>query len=103
MATSPVFDMTCEELEARTELDHLAVRGTVRIGLKAAGLDVESVDATQMGVVLGKVLPTELKSRGVPDPEAICSAIIAALGGKHFDVAIDRAGAAASTIGRLGS
>jgi len=103
MASSPVFDKTCEELEARTGLDRLAVRGTVRIGLKSAGLDVDSVDATQMGIVLKKVLPSELETRGVADAETVCTAITTALAGQHFDVATDRAGAAAATIGRLGS
>ena len=103
MARSSVFDKTCEELEARTALGRLAVRGTVRIGLKAAGLDVESVDAKQMGVVLERLLPGELESRGVADARELCATVARLLAGQHFDVALDRSGAAASAIGRLGS
>lgn len=103
MADSPVFEHTCRELEQRTGLDRLAARGTVRIALRNAGLDVASVDATQMGVVLRRVLPKELGSRGVEDGEALCEAILAGLEAGSFDVAPDRAGAAASTLARFGS
>lgn len=104
MADSPVFEKTCQELEQRTSLDRLAVRGTVRLGLKAAGLDAASVDAAQMGTVLRKVLPGELEARGIDHPQQLCEELADALAGMRFEAAAtDRAGAAASTIARFGS
>ena len=103
MADSPVFDRTSEELEQRTPLERLEVRGTVRIALKAAGLDVQSVDAAQMGVVLRKVLPKELETRGVGDAAALCEEIAAAIEDMVFEAPADRTKAAAATMSRLGS
>jgi hypothetical protein len=103
VADSPVFDRSCDELEARTALDRLAARGTVRLALKEAGLEVTSVDAAQMGVVLQRVLPSELERRGVADAASVCAAIAEVLAGTVFDVARDRAGEAAAKVARLGS
>ena len=103
MADSPVFDRTCEELDERTSLERIEVRGTVRIALKKAGLDARSVDATQMGVVLRKVLPGELDARGVEESAAVCDQIAAAIDGMASGGVGDRAGTAAATMDRLGS
>jgi predicted nucleotidyltransferase len=65
MADSPAFEYVCNELEARSDLDRLAARGTVRLALKEAGLDARSVTPEQLGVVLDKILPAELTARGV--------------------------------------
>ncbi len=75
MAKSEAFDMVCGEIESGTNLDRLEARGTVRISLKRAGLDAASVSSAQMAVVLERVLPMELASRGVADPEALCREI----------------------------
>jgi hypothetical protein len=101
-ADSPVFERTCQELEQRTNLDRLEVRGTVRIGLKAAGLDGYSVDAAQMVVILRKVLPTELEIRGIGDTAAVCEEVVTAIEGIAFEAPADRAGAAAATMSRFG-
>jgi len=103
VAESPVFDRTCEELERRSVLDRLAARGTVRIALKGAGLEVHGVDVAQMSVVLRKVLPAELASRGIADAGAVCEAIAEFLAGVDFDVGPDRASRAADTVARFGS
>lgn len=103
MADSPVFEHACVELERRTGLDRLAARGTVRIALKGAGLDVASVNAAQMGVVLRRVLPSELATRGIEDGAAVCEAIADALAAVRFEVGQDRASQAAATVARFGS
>lgn len=72
MADAPAFDWVCSELEQRTSLDRLEARGTVRISLKEAGLDPRNLAPEQMKVVLEKVLPKELGTRGVEDPEGVC-------------------------------
>jgi hypothetical protein len=79
MADAAAFDWVCTELEAKTSLDRLEARGTVRIALKEAGLDSRSLTADQMKVVLEKVLPKELASRGVEDASGVCSSLAAGI------------------------
>jgi hypothetical protein len=75
MADAEAFDFVCNQIEARTALDRLAARGTVRIALKQAGLDSRSVTPGQMAVVAEKLLVAELASRGIADSAAICNEI----------------------------
>ena len=75
MADSATFEWVCNELEQRTSLDRLEARGTVRLALKQAGLEPRSVTTEQMKVVLEKVLPSELDSRGVEEHAAVCAAL----------------------------
>lgn len=79
MADAPAFDWICNELEQRSALDRLEARGTVRIALKEAGLDSRSLTADQVRVVLEKVLPKELESRGVADAGSLCTGLAASL------------------------
>jgi hypothetical protein len=65
MADSPAFEAVCDALETSSSLDRLEARGTVRLALKQAGLEARSVSAAQLAVVVEKVLPEELDSRGV--------------------------------------
>ena len=84
MADAPAFDWVCNELEQQTSLDRLEARGTVRIALKEAGLDARSLTPDQMKVVLDKLLPKELESRGVSNSEGVCRTLasgMASLGG----------------------
>jgi hypothetical protein len=74
-----VFTHICEALEARTQLDRLQARGTVRIALKQAGLDPTAVTLREMAVVVEKILPAELRARGVASAESICSDLRASL------------------------
>jgi len=85
MADSPAFEYVCGELEARSSLDRLAARGTVRLALKAAGLDARSVTPDQLGVVLDKILPAELAARGIQVPASLGSELRAGL--QRLDVA----------------
>jgi hypothetical protein len=79
MADSAAFEFACNQLEAKTSLDRLAARGTVRIALKQAGLEARSVTPEQMAVIVQKMLPTELGSRGIDGAEEVCQAILAGL------------------------
>jgi hypothetical protein len=81
MADAPAFDWVCSELERRTSLDRLEARGTVRLALKQAGLDSRSLSPDQMRVVLEKVMPKELASRGVQDAEGVCRALASGVSG----------------------
>jgi len=80
---SPVFEFVAGEIERRSTLATLEARGTVRLALKRAGLDSSSVTSDQMSVVLERVLPEEIRSRGVARSEELCRAIAAALRGSH--------------------
>ncbi len=71
MSNTPAFDWLCVELERRTPLSSLVARGTVRIALKQAGLSARTVTAPALAEVLRKVLPEELRQRGVDDAEAL--------------------------------
>jgi hypothetical protein len=72
MADSAAFDHVCRELESLSILDRLEARGTVRLTLKEAGLDPASVTPEQLDVVLDKVMPQALASRGVDDAASLC-------------------------------
>lgn len=66
-----VFDALAETLERETGFDRLAARGTLRLTLRAAGLDPSARPAEWVEVVT-RLLGGELKSRGVDQPEAVC-------------------------------
>jgi hypothetical protein len=79
MAESAAFEAACTCLEQSGALDRLAARGTIRIALKQAGLEPKAVTTSQLGVVLEKLLPAELASRGIPSPGELCARIGKAL------------------------
>ena len=75
------FEFVAARLEQRTEFDSVEARGTVRLALKEAGLDARTVTASQIAVVVERLLPYELRSRGVAEGERIARAILADLKG----------------------
>lgn len=79
MSESRAFTRVCEELENRTELNRLQARGTIRLALKQAGLDPSAVTASEMRTVLEKILPEQLRSRGIASPESVCRELAASL------------------------
>ncbi len=80
MPDSPTFDLVSEELEKSSRWDRLEARGTVRLALKAAGLRSDTVTPEQMKVVLEKILPGELATRGLSGAGALCTSIAGRLG-----------------------
>jgi hypothetical protein len=70
-----LFDFAAERLEHHTALDRLEARGTLRLALKESGLDPKRVTPGQLCVVLAKIMPRELETRGVGDPTAVCNAV----------------------------
>jgi hypothetical protein len=79
MAGSTAFEWLCTALEESTTLERLEARGTVRIALKEAGLEPRTVTPSEMRVVAQKVLPRELRQRGVQNEAALCDRLIAGL------------------------
>ena len=65
MSDSEAFTIVCDHLERATGLERPAARGTVRLALKEAGLDSESVTPEQMSVVTEKILPSELQALNI--------------------------------------
>jgi hypothetical protein len=84
MAESRVFDWVCENLAATTQFSAIEARGTVRIALKKSGLDTASLTAAQMHVVVKRVMPDELRRRGVEDSQERCDALAIALHDQSF-------------------
>jgi hypothetical protein len=75
MADSRCFERACEVLESETSLDRLQARGTVRLALKAAGLESRHVTPEQLRVVVEKLLPGELEARGIANSDGLCAAL----------------------------
>lgn len=75
MANESTFDFLCDEVERASSLDRLEARGTVRIAIKQAGLDPHFATPQELAVVVEKVLPSELATRGVENSDSLCSAL----------------------------
>ena len=75
-----LFDFAADRLEHHAGLDRLEARGTLRIALKAAGLEPKNLTGAQLQVVFEQVMPGELDSRGVSDMQDVCAAVLADLG-----------------------
>ena len=71
-----LFDCATEKLESLTDLDRLEARGTLRIALKEAGLDIETLTLPQLEAVFERLMPQQLELRAVDGAQAICSAIV---------------------------
>ena len=71
MATT-LFDIAAEHLEGSSQLDRLEARGTLRLAVKEAGLDVQNLTIPQLQAVFEKLMPRELEARGVTDAAAKC-------------------------------
>jgi hypothetical protein len=79
VASSRAFEWICTELETITALNKLEARGTIRLALKEAGLEAARVTPLQMSVVLERILPGELRSRGMKNADEICGSLASAL------------------------
>lgn len=98
---SAIFEFVAGEIERQTELERLEARGTLRLALKAAGFNASGITTEQMAVVLDRVLPGELSSRGVENSESICSSLASSI--RDFRDAVEEHGSASpeSVFARL--
>ena len=96
-----LFDSVAEALEQATTLDRLEARGTLRLALKAAGLDAEQVTSHQLAVVFSKLMPGELESRGIADSGQVCAAL-AERAGSFAGASASQADSPESVFQRLG-
>jgi hypothetical protein len=100
VAEPTTFDFVCDELERETSLDRLEARGTVRIAAKNAGLDPNTATPKELAVVVEKVLPKELATRGVDRSEAICEALAKRVAIRHAGAARETPEAIFARLGR---
>ena len=68
-----------------TSLSPPAIRGTLRIALKEAGLDAAQVTTAQIKVVLERVLVAMLEQRGVADAAGVCAALATKITGSGIE------------------
>jgi hypothetical protein len=99
MADSAAFEAACACLEQSSSLNHLEARGTIRIALKEAGFEAKTATARILGAVVRRVLPTELRSLKVADPEAISTKIALMLDGMNSEPASETAEAVFKRLG----
>jgi len=69
-----LFDIAADKLEESSGMDRLEARGTLRLAVKQAGLDVQNLSVPQLRTVFEKLMPKELEARGVDDAAAACRA-----------------------------
>jgi hypothetical protein len=81
--SASIFDFVSDELERLTTLEKLEARGTVRLALKAAGLDARTVTTPQMVATLEKVMPAEMRARGVENGDQVCKTLVTRLEAAH--------------------
>ena len=73
---SDVFEKTSEFLEKHTSFTGLQSRGTIRLIMKAANLDPQTVEKTEMIRALKSYLPVELEKRGVSNGVEIAGKVV---------------------------
>jgi hypothetical protein len=96
------FDWLAERLAAGTALSDLEARGTLRLAMKAAGLDAKSASPAVFRVVVERLLGRELAARGVADADAVCTRLGAELGAMAPPDAQGAQSSAEAVFARLG-
>ena len=76
-----LFDLAAERLEEGSGMDRLEARGTLRLAVKEAGLDVQNLTVTQLRAVFEKLMPGELEARGVTDAAETCQSVMRDIAG----------------------
>jgi hypothetical protein len=73
MAGSASFEAICAELGRAKGMDRWTARGMLQLALMDAGLDKATVSATQLGVVIERLLPRQLQSQTGVDVGRVCA------------------------------
>ena len=71
-----LFDNAAECLERNTDFDRLEARGTLRLALQQAGLNPKTLTHIELRVVFEKIMPSELKLRGIGNAAEICEGVL---------------------------
>lgn len=101
MATD-LFDLAAAKLEASTDMDRLTARGTLRIGLKEAGLDAHKLTIPQLRAVFEKLMPKELDARGIGNAAATCQRVMDEIARLADSIDIDSSTSPDDVFKRLG-
>ena len=98
---STLFDFVADAIEQKTELAKLEARGTLRLALRESGFNATSITTHDMAVVLERVMPKELATRGIDDAESVCETLSTSL--REFKEAVEEHGSASpeSVFARL--
>lgn len=88
MSRPSLFDALAEELEARTSFDSLEARGTVRLALRKAGLEPGKLTREHTNALVEKILPEELRARGVDEVDGVCHALLRRVAGMPDESAV---------------
>jgi hypothetical protein len=103
MAESQAFEQVCQALEDTSSLSRLEARGTVRLTLKEAGLDAKAVTPAELEVVIERLLPLELESRGIANAPSVCETLRSAIdAGASPSSVKDRPDAVFQRMGKIG-
>jgi hypothetical protein len=81
--SASIFDFVSEQVERLTTLERLEARGTVRLALKAAGLEAQTLTTPQAVATLQKVMPAEMRARGIKNEDQVCRTIVEHLQAAH--------------------
>jgi hypothetical protein len=85
MADSAVFEFVADELGRTTRLGRAAARKAVRNALEQARFDPRRVTASQLRLVIERLLAPEILRRGVEDADEVCRQLAARLASKRFE------------------
>ena len=77
--TPPTPAFVCERLETVAKISRIETRGTVRLALREVGKNPAYVSTQDMAMIVTRVLPRMLQSRGVKDAAPICNEIASQL------------------------
>jgi hypothetical protein len=98
-----LFALAADRLEHHTDFNRLEARGTLRIALKAAGVDAKDFTLAELEAVFAKIMPGELEQRGSADADAVCRVVMKSLAGAVSDTAEASAVSRDEIVRRLGS
>jgi hypothetical protein len=85
MPDSAVFEFVADELERATSLGRTAARAAVRSALAQALFDPGRVSASQLRLVIERLLAPEIRRGGVEDADEVCRQLVANLAAESFD------------------
>ena len=77
--SADLFDVASDFLEQKSDLNRIEARGTLRLGLQAAGLDSKHLTFKQLQIVFDKVMPKELEKVGITDNLDVRASVMEAL------------------------
>ncbi len=79
MAEARIIDWVVGALERATSLGRPAARAAVRSVLERALYTPEAVGASQMQLLIERLLPSEIRRSGVADADRVCQRLAAEL------------------------